>query len=149
MKSAFDYLMQYTSGGVSNADYPYLGFQSTCRANGLFPIAQVSGYTFAGTTDEGYIAQMLYMYGPLAVGMNANYLQYYRGGIIDLPASVCNPYGLNHAVNIVGYGTENGVNFWIVRNSWGPTWGENGYFRIARGKGVCGINQYVITANIR
>jgi cathepsin F len=81
--------------------------------------------------------------------MNANFLQYYYGGIIDLPDSRCNPFGLNHAVNIVGYGEENEVKFWIVRNSWGSRWGENGYFRIARGKGTCGINRYVITSFVR
>ena len=149
MQQAYDYLMKYSNGQVSLANYPYLGYQSTCKASNFPALAQLSGYTFAGTTNEVSIAQMLVNYGPLAVGINANYLQYYYGGIIDLPASTCNPLGLNHAVNLVGYGVENGVNFWIVRNSWGTSWGENGYFRIARGKGTCGINQYVITATIR
>jgi cathepsin F len=149
MKDAFLYYMN-NGGAVRASDYPYFAFKRpTCSANSFNRITQLTGYTFAGTTDEDYIAQMVATYGPLAVAMNANYLQYYYGGIMNLSAAQCNPFGLNHAVNIVGYGEENGIKFWIVRNSWGSRWGENGYFRIARGNGTCGINRYVITSFVR
>jgi cathepsin F len=91
---------------------------------------------------------MLVKYGPLAVGIHADNMQNYTGGIIDESASVCPPSKINHAVNLVGYGEQNGKKFWIVKNSWGEDWGENGYFKIARGKGTCGINEYVVTAII-
>ena len=55
-------------------------------------------------------------------------MQHYSGGI-DNPV-MCGLFGkINHAVTLVGYGTENGVDYWKIKNSWGTTWGENGYYR--------------------
>jgi len=91
---------------------------------------------------------MLSSIGPLSIALNAEPLQFYGGGILDLNESQCDPQGLNHAVAVVGYGNEDGKDYWIIRNSWGSKWGEKGYFRIARGKGTCGINKYISTADI-
>lgn len=44
-----------------------------------------------------------------------------------------------HAVTLVGYGTEEGIDFWKIQNSWGPDWGEKGFFKIKRGVNECGI----------
>lgn len=57
----------------------------------------------------------------------------YTGGILDDEDCVTFPFA-GHAVSVVGYGSENGVDFWIVRNSWGETWGEDGYVRMIRNK---------------
>jgi C1A family cysteine protease len=75
--------------------------------------------------------------GLLISHINATQLQNYGGGIIDNTVN-CSQI-VNHAVNIIGYGTENGVKYWIGRNSWGDDWGEKGYFRIIRGVNHCGI----------
>ena len=58
--------------------------------------------------------------------------------------------GINHAVTLVGYGhdTESDKDYWTCKNSWGENWGESGYFRIKRGSGTCGINNYIITATV-
>jgi cathepsin F len=77
--------------------------------------------------------------GPVHVGLNANQLQYYTSGIFD--SSDC-PTDINHSVTIVGWGIKNGVNYWIIKNSWGKDWGENGYFRIKRGVNMCGIKHF-------
>jgi len=125
----------------------YLAYQSYCRSSSSLGLAEVSGYVFLGS-NEAYIMTYLYNYGPVAVTINATPLQVYSSGIINLSASGCNPTYLDHAVLIVGYGTSNGLPYWIVRNSWGPYWGEAGYFRIVRGYGVCGINSYTVSAYI-
>jgi cathepsin F len=95
--------------------------------------------------NEEEIAQQLVNVGPLSIGLNASMLQFYRKGVFD-PLR-CNPSILNHAVLLVGYGTsDKGKDFWTVKNSWGLKWGEDGFFRIARGKGKCGVNTLVATA---
>jgi len=60
------------------------------------------------------------------------FFAFYSNGIIDVP---CNGKGIDHAVVVVGYGTENGIDYWRVRNSWGQGWGEDGYFRLKRNNG--------------
>ena len=73
---------------------------------------------------------------------------YYSGGIITTDDNC--PTAIDHAIAAVGYGVENGIQYYIVRNSWGTGWGEDGYVRIqtSNGAGVCGINQYVYYADL-
>lgn len=77
--------------------------------------------------------------------------QHYTSGILDSDECGTN---LDHAVAAVGYGTENGQDYYIVRNSWGPDWGEQGYIRIAAkpgqdGKGICGIQQVSVYPSVK
>lgn len=144
MDSAYEYLK---STGIQSANtYPYTESTGYCSYDQSHANAIVSDYVSAGTTDEEYIKEMLYTTGPLAITINADLLQYYTGGVLSVSYDEC-PYAPSHGVNLVGYGTdEYGVDYWIIRNTWGPDWGEAGYFRLARGYGLCGVNMYVISA---
>ena len=85
--------------------------------------------------------------GPILVCLDADSFQNYRSGIL-MKAS-CERDTINHAVVIVGYGTENGTPYWKIRNSWGTWWGEQGYIRIERGNNACAVadwDAYYITS---
>ena len=158
-------LMEYTytwikkNGGIMfDTDYPYKGIKSTCKSDkSKYADMTVTGYIKLGSAystyscvDEDEMKELLYEKGPLAAALNANPLQTYSSGILDVTAARCPVDGINHAVLIVGYGTDpsSGLDYWTVKNSWGKSWGESGYFRIRRGKGTCGINCYVITGTV-
>ncbi len=88
--------------------------------------------------NENALLNAVATVGTVAVAYNAETQAhaYYQGGILDVPNCGNTP---THAVLLVGYGTENGKDFWILKNSWGSSWGEGGYLRLARGKNMCGI----------
>jgi len=138
-------------GLVLESDYPYTAQDGKCQRTKYKLHAPVKNYTCLSNpngADEQQMASYLVSNGPLAVALNAEYVQDYTSGIISPWFSFeCDPTMLDHAVLIVGYGIQpdvvDNIPFWIVKNSWGSDWGENGYFRIARGSGCCGINNAV------
>lgn len=79
--------------------------------------------------------------GPIIISINGDVLNGYESGIINI--TYCSDV-INHNALAVGYGTENGLDYYLVKNSWGTEWGENGYFRIARNKNMCGIGRSAI-----
>ena len=155
MEYAFTWLKK--NGGImTDTDYPYRGVKSTCRSDKTkYVDMTITGYKKLGSSwstwspvDEDEIRDFLLETGPLAVALNADPLQTYSSGILDVTSTRCPTSGINHAVTLVGYGVENNVNYWIVKNSWGASWGERGYFRIRRGNGTCGINCYITTGTV-
>ena len=154
MEYAFQWIKE--NGMETEEDYPYTGYKGSCKADpSKYIDMKVTGWKKLGSStstwspvDEEEIKEFLYETGPLAIALNANPLQTYSGGILDKTSSQCPVSGINHAVTLVGYGAESGVDYWIVKNSWGANWGENGYFRIRRGTGCCGINCYITTAQV-
>ena len=154
MQYAFTWLKK--NGIMLDSDYPYTGTKGTCKSDkSKYVDMSVTGYKKLGSSwstwsavDEDEIKEFLYETGPLAIALNADPLQTYSSGILDVTSTKCPTSGINHAVTLVGYGTENNVAYWIVKNSWGTSWGEKGYFRIRRGNGTCGINCYITTATV-
>jgi len=135
-------------GGLeTEADYPYDGRGESCSINKSKLNVYVNDSVVL-PTDEKKIAKWIASHGPVSIGINANLMQFYFGGIAHPWKIFCNPKSLDHGVLIVGYGTEDGKPYWIIKNSWGPDWGEEGYYRIYRGDGSCGVNQMVSSAII-
>ena len=149
MENAFIYLAE-VGGIMAELDYPYEGYQGDCKIDtSKFVDMKITGYNALcefEPCDEGDMKDWLYETGPLSVALNADPLMWYDSGIIDDDS--CDPSALDHGVTLVGYGTDGGVDYWLVKNSWGSGWGESGYFRIVRGKGMCGINTYIVTATV-
>ena len=149
-----NYIFQWLkeNGIESDADYPYTGRIGTCKADPSKYIDMIiTGYkTLPSPADEEEMKEFLYETSPLIVGLNGTPLQTYHGGIIDKTSSECPSSGINHLAILVGYGHDSatGKDYWIVKNSWGKSWGESGYFRIKRGSGTCGINSYVMTTTV-
>ena len=82
----------------------------------------------------------LFQYGPVSVAFEVmDDFEDYESGIYANNTCGQGPMDVNHAVVAVGYGTENGMDYWIIKNSWSTNWGENGFFRMQRGVNMCGI----------
>lgn len=146
---AFEYI--HFAGGLSREfAYPYRaessGDKSKCRFD------QVANQTAVGARtvhsfnvtegDEESIKRIVANVGPVSVAFQVvDDFRLYKRGIYSSEKCQKGPDDVNHAVLIVGYGQapETGKPYWIVKNSWGSQWGEEGYFRIERGKNMCGI----------
>ncbi|CAJ0944728.1 unnamed protein product, partial [Mesorhabditis belari] len=134
----FNYSYYY--GNAGRGVYPYTGKKGVCRGTARSYI--VSNWYHLTT-----LAQMVsynYWYGPIAFSINVpSSLYSYVGGIFYPPQSTCTSIVNRgaHAMSIVGYGAQNGVPYWIVRNSWGASWGEGGYFRMRKGVNNCGMEK--------
>ncbi|MCL7037669.1 hypothetical protein MKW94_008955 [Papaver nudicaule] len=146
MTSAFEYTLK--AGGLEKEeDYPYTGKdRGPCKFDKTKIAASVSNFSVV-SLDEEQIAANLVQHGPLAVGINAAWMQTYIGGV-SCPY-ICT-HRLNHGVLLVGYGSAGhaplrmkDVPYWIIKNSWGASWGEKGYYKICRGHNACGVDSMV------
>jgi C1A family cysteine protease len=141
-----DYAFEYTKTHpqVLESQYPYtsgtFGRTGSCSSSkSAGGVVSASTYTDVQVGSSTSLQSAL-QNGPVSVAVEADKtpFQYYTGGIVT--GSACGTQ-LDHGVVAVGWGTENGQDYYIVRNSWGSSWGESGYIRlgIEEGDGVCGI----------
>lgn len=140
MDYAFEFIIN--NGGIdSEEDYPYKGRDGKCdtyRKNAK--VVSIDGYEDVPENNEKAL-QKAVASQPISVAIEAGGrdFQLYQSGIFTGKCGT----SLDHGVAAVGYGTENGKDYWIVRNSWGASWGEQGYLRMERNveakTGLCGI----------
>jgi len=137
MDQGFQYIIS-NKGITTEAAYPYTAQDGTCK-NGMSAAATLSSFVDVAQGSEADLMKAVNL-GPVSIAIEADQqcFQFYSGGILS--DSSCGMQ-LDHGVLVVGYGTENNVDYWIVKNSWGASWGESGYIRLVRGKNECGIAQ--------
>ncbi|TMW51171.1 hypothetical protein DOY81_003787 [Sarcophaga bullata] len=140
MIPSFEYIRD--NKGINPEDkYPYEAVQGKCRYQSRYIAATCSGYRTIPQGNEQALSQAVASKGPIAVAIavNSNFM-HYKGGIYD--DATCSK-AVNHAVLLVGYGSEKGVDYWLVKNSWGSSWGEKGYIKMRRNKqNQCAIANY-------
>lgn len=140
VSSSLNYVLLNQNGSFnSEEDYPYQAEEIKCTFNPNKMINKILSFEKLPEADESAL-KTLSSKGVCAIGIDASQWSFktYTSGIYD--ESECSSEFLDHAVGLVGYGTENGVDYWIVRNSWGADWGEKGYIRMSRNKdNQCGI----------
>jgi cathepsin L len=136
MDQAFQYII--ANGGIcSESAYPYTAQDGSCESSSCTSVATISGFKDVTSMDETALMAAVNI-GPVSIAIEADQacFQFYSGGVLSDPS--CGTQ-LDHGVLVVGYGTDAGTNYWIVKNSWGESWGENGYIRLVRGSDECGI----------
>ena len=148
--NAMEYIVEH--GGLDTEEsYPYKASKDEkCLAKEGKLGATITNFTFVGQ-NETHMAHALVKYGPLSIGINAAWMQSYVGGVAC--PWLCNKDALDHGVLIVGYGEQGFAParlhkepYWVIKNSWGMGWGEEGYYRICKDKGNCGVNNMVVAA---
>lgn len=128
-----DYILQSQNGQFNTeADYPYTAQDGKCSYQPEKAIGKITKYVKIESGNEDDLKEKVATYGVVAISISAGNTPFmaYWGGILDDDSCLY----VDHAVATVGYGSEDGVDFWIVRNSWGTTWGEQGYCRMIRNK---------------
>jgi len=141
---AIQEMMRKYGGAIPSAQ-SYGSYQSIngyCKdIRGMQIGAWVKQWVEIPERDEEGVMDALVRKGPLSVNiMVPDELHYYDSGVINTPLCKNDKSKIDHAVVLVGYGTDdNGVDYWTIRNSWSTYWGEQGYVRIARGENDCAI----------
>ncbi|XP_007128268.1 cathepsin W isoform X4 [Physeter macrocephalus] len=157
------------SGLASDKDYPFKGNSKPhrCLAKKHKKVAWIQDFIMLQPCEQS-IARYLATQGPITVTINMKLLQQYQKGVIKATPTTCDPQLVDHSVLLVGFGKSKSaegrqaeavsswshphprysIPYWILKNSWGANWGEEGYFRLHRGSNTCGITKYPFTARL-
>ncbi|KAK4472826.1 hypothetical protein MN116_002710 [Schistosoma mekongi] len=149
MRYAYDYVSDY--GIQSEQTYPFVGEELPCQHNESQSIVWSTTYFTLSGGDEDILKYNVYQYGPFAGAISVVHDFFsYKYGIYQ--SNECSSTDVCHGILIIGYGYENDINetYWLLKNSWGITWGEYGYARIKRNaNNMCGIAKMPIIPIIK
>lgn len=138
-----EYVFEYakTHPVPLEVEFPYKERDATCPNKKLLSHVKVKDYKVLMHSEnrhaESEIEWLLHAYGPVSVGVDSSTMDDYSSGIFK--AHMCTT-DIDHAVTIVGYTKD----AWIIKNSWGPYWGQRGYLYLERGKNACGVAEYIV-----
>jgi cathepsin L len=118
-------------GIASEADYPYIAQTGTCKTT-IKKTAKIRNYVKLIENNYTDLMNAIATVGPIAVSVDAGSWGSYRSGVFTGCPGTGRNVIINHAVQLVGYGVENNNPYWLVRNSWGASWGDRGYIKILR-----------------
>jgi len=141
MDQAFQYIKE--NGGIdTETSYPYEGEDDICRYNPKNKGATDIGFCDIPEGDEHALKHAIATVGPVSVAIDASRetFQFYSHGVYR--DEECDPFNLNHGVLAIGYGVDkkSDSSYWLVKNSWGKTWGDHGYIKMAKNEdNMCGI----------
>lgn len=139
MDNAFKYI-QANGGICKESDYPYTARDGQCQTS-CSPAVKISGYQDVTPNNANALMSAIAQ-NPVSIAIEADQssFQFYSGGVMTAACGT----NLDHGVLAVGYGSQSGQDFWKVKNSWGASWGMNGYILLGRGSqfgpsGQCGL----------
>lgn len=137
-----EYVFEYAKNHPVDLEinYPFIGIPKTCPSK-IWTHVSVVNYKVLMIDDnskaEHQIPYILHHFGPVSIGIDSKNMNDYTGGVFT--ADMCSN-DIDHAVTIIGYTND----AWIIKNSWGPDWGEDGYLYLERGKNACGLAEYMV-----
>ncbi|XP_076908214.1 cysteine proteinase COT44-like [Bidens hawaiensis] len=141
VKKAFKFIIKYGGGVPSEEEYPFKGEKGTCKVRHMRVAAKIHGYKDVPSCDEEALKEAVRKQ-PVTAEIDCTKIKK-----LSSPKEIVRyipVYKCNHNVLIVGFGRENGIDYWIIKGSWGDKWGDGGYLRLERNvtdpKGTVGIS---------
>lgn len=139
-----DAFIHMINRGITTEEaYPYKARSGVCRAKDMQMVLNISAFHEFPPGNENLLQRALAVIGPIVVAFYMPpSMRLYGGGVYNHDIE-CPHRFFNHVVLLVGYGTtESNEDFWIIKNSFGPTWGDQGYFKLPRGKLFCSMGLF-------